>query len=74
MNPKITSSRPRKLLLAAALASVIGWSPTFAADYPSDSIELVVSYAPGGISDLIGRSFAKSVEQSRQYRTHHSPD
>lgn len=49
------------LLAFGSLAITSG--SALAASYPSEPIEVVVSYAPGGVSDLMARSFASALEQ-----------
>lgn len=52
-----------KQFFVLAMTAAIGWPALSVAKYPDEPIELVVSYAPGGISDLIGRSFARAAER-----------
>ncbi|MDQ7988044.1 MAG: tripartite tricarboxylate transporter substrate binding protein [Candidatus Dactylopiibacterium sp.] len=50
--------------LAAVLASAAVLSgPLHAADYPARSIELIVSYAAGGGTDLVARAFAEAANK-----------
>jgi tripartite-type tricarboxylate transporter receptor subunit TctC len=50
--------------LAAVCASVVAFSSaSIAADYPTKQIELIVSYAAGGGTDLVARAFADSVNK-----------
>ncbi|MFA9438807.1 Bug family tripartite tricarboxylate transporter substrate binding protein [Uliginosibacterium sp. sgz301328] len=50
--------------LAAALASVAMLSaPVKAAEYPTKQIELVVSYAAGGGTDLVARAYADAINK-----------
>jgi tripartite-type tricarboxylate transporter receptor subunit TctC len=52
----------RRLALAFALQCLAATS--FAADYPSKSIRLVVPYAPGGGADSVARIVAKKVSEN----------
>lgn len=49
---------------AAAIAAITALAPVNTAQaYPDQPVELVVSYAAGGISDLMARSYAKAAEK-----------
>jgi tripartite-type tricarboxylate transporter receptor subunit TctC len=54
------------LLVKLLLVSVLGWGPTAVAqaDYPNKPVRLVVSFAAGGISDVLARALA--IPLSRQ--------
>lgn len=54
--------RTRSAVAIAATALVATINAAHA--YPSEPVELVVSYAAGGVSDLMARSFAQAVERS----------
>ena len=52
-------SRP----FAAAVCAACAVTAAVAADYPSRPIRVVVSGAPGGAADLIGRPVAAQIEK-----------
>ena len=43
---------------ALALACALPWGAAHAADYPSKPIQLIVPYAPGGVTDGLSRQVA----------------
>ncbi|SAI70264.1 lipoprotein [Bordetella ansorpii] len=54
-----------KFFFALALAGVLGSSPAaHAASWPTQSVRLVVPYAPGGIADTIARGVAERMGES----------
>jgi tripartite-type tricarboxylate transporter receptor subunit TctC len=57
----------RKLLLAVAVATMTGssWSWSVADEvYPSHPITMIVPFAPGGATDVIGRAIAERMRES----------
>jgi tripartite-type tricarboxylate transporter receptor subunit TctC len=55
----------RSLALAIALALSIPWQAQAQTEhYPSRNIEIVVSYAAGGSTDLIARAVAEKLQKS----------
>lgn len=65
---KPPSSFPRRRLaaLALALAATGPWAaaPAAAQGFPSHPLRLVVAYAPGGATDIVGRMFAQEMSES----------
>jgi tripartite-type tricarboxylate transporter receptor subunit TctC len=54
---------------SALLAALVGWSvPAHAEDYPSRPVTLVVSFAPGGITDVMARAYADVVSRNVDQR------
>ncbi len=55
--------RPRALVAAAITASLM-WTPAASiaqADYPNKTIKLIVGFAPGGSTDIVGRIVAQRL-------------
>ena len=53
----------RKLaLIAGALVALLA-APTYAADYPTRAVTLVVAFTPGGPSDVLARIVGKQLEK-----------
>ena len=52
-----------KFTFSLAAATLIAASTTYAQNYPSDPVTLVVPYGPGGASDLAGRALAESASE-----------
>ena len=57
----------RRFLLTIAAASVLvaGIAPAPAQDYPTQSIKMIISFGPGGGSDIIGRIVAQRLQEKR---------
>jgi tripartite-type tricarboxylate transporter receptor subunit TctC len=54
-----------RLILAAILAmAASAWAPVQAQNYPDRTIKLVIPYAPGGSTDLLGRAVAAKMSES----------
>jgi tripartite-type tricarboxylate transporter receptor subunit TctC len=54
----------RRMLTAAACALAVGFAtPVPAQDYPAQNIKLIVSFGPGGGSDIIGRIVAQRMQE-----------
>lgn len=69
MKSAVEFSRGRRNTLAAAVAAVglfMGFSPAAHADagYPDKPVRLIVPYAPGGATDVIGRVIAQHLSTS----------
>jgi tripartite-type tricarboxylate transporter receptor subunit TctC len=56
--------RAAAVCAAAALAATCVAVPAFAQTYPDKPIRLIVSAAPGGVTDLLARALATEVSQS----------
>ncbi|MDP1534999.1 MAG: tripartite tricarboxylate transporter substrate binding protein, partial [Rubrivivax sp.] len=50
--------------LAGLLALAVGVAAASAQSYPDKPVKLIVPYAPGGFSDVLGRSLAQWLSQS----------
>ena len=55
----------RQFLLTIAAASVLvaGIAPAPAQDYPTQNIKMIISFGPGGGSDIIGRIVAQRLQE-----------
>src|SRR5271166_707557 len=59
-----TGMLKRLTLPLCLLASVgLGLSPAMAADYPTRAIKMVVPFAPGGGTDVLGRIIAQRLSE-----------
>jgi tripartite-type tricarboxylate transporter receptor subunit TctC len=59
-----TTTMARAKIVASAIAAVVAAaSPAVAADYPTRPVTLVLGFAPGGPSDVIGRILSRKMEQ-----------
>jgi tripartite-type tricarboxylate transporter receptor subunit TctC len=58
------SMRRRVAALALAAAAFGACAPVQADEFPSHAIRLVVAYAPGGATDIVGRMFAQEMSKS----------
>jgi tripartite-type tricarboxylate transporter receptor subunit TctC len=52
------------LTIGAALLAAIGIAPALAAGYPDKPVKIIVPFAPGGPTDVIGRMFAQKLSES----------
>jgi len=50
------------IVLACAIAAGVGL-PAFAQDYPTQNIKMIISFGPGGGSDIIGRIIAQRLQE-----------
>lgn len=55
---------------AAILLAMLGCTPTFAADFPTKPIKIIVPYPPGGGTDVLTRITAKYLQESQIGRAH----
>jgi tripartite-type tricarboxylate transporter receptor subunit TctC len=51
------------ILLTITMISVLGFS-VGAADYPSDQVQIIIPYSPGGASDTLSRMVGKLMEEN----------
>ena len=49
-------------LIAAAIVTATPARADLAADYPAQTVRIVVPYSPGGFNDTMGRMFAKAMQ------------
>jgi tripartite-type tricarboxylate transporter receptor subunit TctC len=68
MTAKQTTFRPRRLLLAAGIATLamLGIAPAHAEDWPARPVKIVVPWAPGGVTDMLARLVAVKLTASMQ--------
>jgi tripartite-type tricarboxylate transporter receptor subunit TctC len=52
-----------KFVTSAVTGLALSFSGAFAAEYPSETIRVIVPYKPGGGTDSIGRAFAAALEE-----------
>src|SRR5690625_4836045 len=52
-----------KTLFSAGFAAAFFITPSYAAEDPTNPIELVIPYAPGGATDVIGRMVAEGISK-----------
>jgi len=57
-------ARVAMLTVTGAITSAMTGAPAMAQDYPARAIKLVVPYAPGGSTDLLGRAIAQKMSES----------
>jgi tripartite-type tricarboxylate transporter receptor subunit TctC len=50
------------IVVACAIAAGVGL-PAFAQDYPTQNIKMIISFGPGGGSDIIGRIIAQRLQE-----------
>ncbi len=56
-----------KGILAAAVAALMVAAPGYAQDYPNKPVRIIVPTAPGGMADIVGRTFGqKLTEKTKQ--------
>lgn len=59
----MTRNLTRNIAVAAALAATLPLSPALAQDYPERPVEMIVTFGPGGGSDMMGRKMAQLIEE-----------
>jgi tripartite-type tricarboxylate transporter receptor subunit TctC len=62
----VTSARPYLRHFAVLLAGVLAYAvlPAQAQQYPSQPIKIIVPTPPGGVADIVGRTFAQKLSES----------
>jgi tripartite-type tricarboxylate transporter receptor subunit TctC len=50
----------------AALALLLGFEPAQAQDYPNKPVKIMVPTAPGGMADMVGRTFGQKLTEKTQ--------
>ena len=56
-------SLTRRFVCAAVLAVTIGTMPTTAQEFPAKPLRLVVTFAPGGSSDIVARAISAPLQE-----------
>ena len=54
----------RTWMIAAGIAALFAWAPSFAQDYPAKSIRWIVPYPPGGTSDFVARMIGQKLSDA----------
>src|SRR5262245_7583686 len=54
----------RRLIIAALCACAFVAAPASAQQYPAQPIKIIVSLAPGGVADILARTFAAKMGEA----------
>jgi tripartite-type tricarboxylate transporter receptor subunit TctC len=57
-------SATRRPLLAAAMLALLAGTPAGADTYPTQTVRIVVPFAPGGLNDTVARLIAPHLEKA----------